>query len=172
MPALAGLLVVSGIATWSLAGHAFTEQVNIPADYRAKLVRYTTVDRADNKQSRDLYINPEALAAIKAGRPAPSGTVIVLEAYRAKLEANGDPVKDANGRYIKDALVAVNVMEKRTGWGADYPASLRNGEWDYASFQASGVRAENRDMTPCLQCHLPKKDDDYLFSLGQIKAAP
>ena len=118
LPVLVGSLVVLGLGTWSLSSRAITEDVNIPSDYRAKFVRYTTVDRTDNKQSRDLFINPEALAAIKAGRPAPSGTVIVMEAYRAKLDANGNPVKDANGRFVKDTLAAVNLMEKRTGWGA------------------------------------------------------
>jgi len=166
---LVGAVAAMG-AAWSLPGWAATEDVNVPADYKTRFVRYTTVDRADNKQVRDLYVNPEALAAIKAGRPAPSGTVIVLEAYRARLDANGDPVKDANGRYIKDALAAVNLMEKRTGWGMNYPADLRNGEWEYASFLPTLARSENRDMTPCLQCHLPKKDDDYLFSLAAIKA--
>ena len=102
LPVLVGSLVVLGLGTWSLSSRAITEDVNIPSDYRAKFVRYTTVDRTDNKQSRDLFINPEALAPIKAGRPAPSGTVIVMEAYRAKLDANGNPVKDANGRFVKE----------------------------------------------------------------------
>ena len=79
---------------------------------------------------------------------------------------------DRMPRFIKDTLAAVNVMEKRTGWGTDYPANVRNGDWDYASFQATGLRAENRDMTPCLTCHLPKAGDDFLFSLAAIKAAP
>jgi hypothetical protein len=171
VPVLAGSLIVLAAGTLTAFGQAFTENVTIPADYKTKFVRYTTIDRTDNKQSRDLYINPEALAAIKAGRPAPSGTVIVLEAYRARLDANGDPVKDANGRFIKDTLAAVNLMEKRTGWGVNYPANLRNGEWEYGAFQPSGQRADARDMTPCLTCHLPKQAEDFLFTLTQLKAA-
>jgi len=27
-------------------------------------------------------------------------------------------------------------MEKRTGWGRDYPDALRNGEWEYRVFTA------------------------------------
>ena len=39
-----------------------------PENY-AKGVLYTTVDRADNKQYRELYSTPEAIAALKAGKP-------------------------------------------------------------------------------------------------------
>jgi hypothetical protein len=28
------------------------------------------------------------------------------------------------------------VMEKRAGWGADYPADKRNGEWEHQAFNA------------------------------------
>ena len=56
------------------------------------------------------------------------GTVLTLAAYAAKVDANGMPLKDANGRFVKDRLVAVNSMMKGTGFGADIPAEVRNGD--------------------------------------------
>ena len=77
---------------------------------------------------------------MKAGRPLPSGTVLTMVNYKAKLGADGQPEKDANGRFIKtDEIAGIAVMEKRTGWGAEYAADMRNGEWEYRAFKADGT---------------------------------
>src|SRR5262249_9370845 len=74
----------------------------------------TTVDRPDNKQYRDLYVSPaSALEAAKKGEPLPSGTVLTLVQYAAVLDPQGNPQKDANGRFMKGNLIAYTVMEKR-----------------------------------------------------------
>jgi hypothetical protein len=46
--------------------------------------------------------------------------VLTLVQYKARVDASGNPEKDANGRFIKGDLIAYTVMEKRTGWGAEY----------------------------------------------------
>ena len=84
-------------------------------------VLFTTVDRADNKQFREFYASAAALDAAKKGEPLPNGTVITMLQYAAKLDAQGNPEKDANGRFIKGELVGYTVMEKRAGWGSEYP---------------------------------------------------
>src|SRR5262249_54368307 len=120
----------------TVAVRAGGDNVKFPVNY-AKGVLYTTVDRPDNKQYRDLFITQYALDEVKAGRPLPSGTVITMVNYKAKLDAAGQPEKDANGRFIKTEEVAgIAVMEKRTGWGAEYAAEMRNGEWEYQAFKA------------------------------------
>jgi hypothetical protein len=76
------------------------DKVAFPEDHAAGVL-FTTVDRPDNKQFRELYSSAEALDAAKKGEPLPSGTVITLIQYAAKLDAQGNPEKDANGRFIK-----------------------------------------------------------------------
>src|SRR5499426_4530551 len=110
--------------TLTVGVRAGGEKVAFPENY-AKGVLYTTVDRADNKQFRELYTTPEAIAAVKAGQPIPSGSVITLVQHKAKLDADGNPEKDANGRFIKAELVGYTVMEKRSGWGSEYPDEMR-----------------------------------------------
>src|SRR6516162_3887342 len=83
-------------------------------------VLFTTVDRADNKQFREFYAGAAALDAAKKGEPLPNGTVITMLQYAAKLDAQGNPEKDANGRFIKGNLIGYAVMEKRAGWGTEY----------------------------------------------------
>jgi len=156
----------------TVAVRAGPDNVKFPANY-AKGVLYTTVDRPDNKQFRELFITRYALDEVKAGRPLPSGTVITMVNYKAKLGADGQPEKDANGRFIKtDEIAGIAVMEKRTGWGAEYPADMRNGEWEYRAFKADGTVNDMADLKPCFTCHLQKEpNQDFVFSLAQIKAA-
>jgi hypothetical protein len=112
----------------AVAVRAGPDNVKFPANY-AKGVLYHTVDRADLKQFRELFITKFAAEEAKAGRPLPSGTVITMVNYKAKLGADGQPEKDSNGRFIKtDEIAGIAVMEKRMGWGAEYPADMRNGE--------------------------------------------
>src|SRR4051795_5478296 len=110
------VLSVAALAAVSLtvAVRAGGDKVAFPDNY-AKGVLYTTVDRPDNKQYRELYSPPEAVAALKAGQPIPSGTVLTLVQFKAVLNAAGEPEKDANGRFMKGDLIGYTVMEKRAG---------------------------------------------------------
>jgi hypothetical protein len=161
----------------ALAGVAFTASVRaggdlvvFPENY-AKGVLYATVDRADNKQYRELWSTPEAIEAMKAGKPIPSGTVLTLVQYKALLTAAGDPQKDANGRFIKGPLVAYTVMEKRDGWGAEYPPEQRNGEWEYQAFKADKTVNDKANLKACFTCHLPLAKQDFVFSYDRMKTA-
>ncbi len=129
---------------------------------------YATVDRYDTKQYREFYGPPEAVKAVREGKPVPYGTVLTLAAYAAQVDAAGVPVKDANGRFIKDKLVAVNSMQKGTGFGADIPAEIRNGDWIYQSFTPDGKVNDKANLTACFQCHLPFAKDDYLTNMAKL----
>jgi hypothetical protein len=156
----------------TVAVRAGPDNVKFPVNY-AKGVLYTTVDRPDNKQYRELYITQFAFDQVKAGKPLPSGTVLTMVNYKAKLGADGQPEKDANGRFIKtDEIAGIAVMEKRMGWGAEYPPDMRNGEWEYRAFKADGTVNDKADLKPCFTCHLQKvPTQDFVFSLDKLKAA-
>jgi hypothetical protein len=165
------------VATLSLAAVALTmaaraggDKIAFPENY-AKGVLYTTVDRADNKQYRELYATPEAIAAVKAGQPMPSGSVLTLVQHKAKLDADGNPEKDANGRFIKGELVGYTVMEKRTGWGSEYPEEMRNGEWEYQAFKADKTVNDKANLKNCFTCHKPLDKQDFVFSFQAMKNA-
>jgi hypothetical protein len=168
------LIPVSAIALLLLAtvGTAGPDKVTFPADYKNNQVLYTTVDRPDNKTVRDIYASLEAVKMAKAGQPLPSGAVITMEVHKAKVDDKGEPVKDANGRFIKDAMTGIFVMEKRTGWGSEYGDDLRNGEWEYARFTVDGKPPEKAETTACFQCHKPMSGQDFVFTLPQLVAAP
>lgn len=146
---------------------AGTDKVGFPENYAANFVRYVTVDKPERTPPiiRFMYINPEALAAAKPGAPLPHGTVIVMEDHKARLGADGQPMTDANGRFMPtDELTNVFVQEKQAGWGAEYPADKRNGEWEYAWFEPTGARKAGKTMERCFECHLGVADQDFAFT--------
>jgi hypothetical protein len=163
-----GALAVSVMMTQVRAGG---DKVAFPENY-AKGVMYGSHDLADAKEFRELYITPAAFEAARKGQPLPSGTVITLVRYNVQLDAQGNPVKDANGRFIKAAEVkAYRVMEKRIGWGTEYPESKRNGEWEYQAFLPDGKVNEKVNLDNCFQCHKNGDSANFMFTADQLKAA-
>ena len=143
-------------------------KVAFPADW-AKGTMYATVDRPDTKQYREFYSTPDVVEQVRAGKPIPDGAMLILAAYMAQVDAAGVPLKDANGRFLKGNLVAVNVQQKKKGWGEDTPAAIRNGDWVYQSFTPAGVPNDKANLTACYQCHLPFAKDDYLTNLAKLQ---
>jgi hypothetical protein len=135
-------------------------------------VLYSVLDQPDIKELREAYINLEALKAIKPGQPLPSGTVLSLPTFKALLDEKGELVRDPNGRLVRGRLDRVVVMEKRTGWGVEYPPDLRNGEWEYARFRGDGSRDPGANIKGCFECHKPESHRDFVFTLADlVKAA-
>ena len=154
-------------STFAFAG---PDKIKFPSNY-LKGVRYQNVDRADIKQYRELYAPAEVVEAVRKGKPIPHGAVLTLVQWSVEQDANGVPLKDANGRFIKKEIVGHTVMEKRAGWGADYPADWpRNGEWEYAVFTADGRPNEkaNANNKACFTCHLPHAKQDFVISLAKL----
>ena len=164
--------VAGTAALIAMQARAGGDKVSFPVLY-PEGVLYTTVDRADNKQFRELFVSPPAaIEAAKKGEPMPSGTVITLVQYAALLDANGSPQIGPNGRFIKGNLVAYTVMEKRTGWGAEYPDNVRNGEWEYQAFKADKTPNTAANLTACFNCHKPLDPaKDFVFSYDKLKDA-
>jgi plastocyanin len=167
-------LLISGICAigtgiMAASSSAGPEKITFPGGWE-KWERYGIVDRHDTKQYRELYAKPEIVKAVRAGKPIPDGTVLVMAIYSAELDEKGEPVKDGNGRFKKGKPVGVTVMEKRQGWGVEYPAEMRNGNWEYASFLADGKPNEkaNAGIKACFACHKPHEGQDFVISLASL----
>ena len=163
------LLALFAVAAPGLA-LAGPEKISFPSDY-LRGVLYQSVDRADVKQYRELYAPHEAVEAVRKGRPIPYGTVLTLVQWSVEQDANGVPLKGADGRFVKKQILAHTVMQKQQGWGADYPADWpRNGEWEYAAFTPDGRPNEkaNANNKACFTCHLPHAQQDFVISLAKL----
>jgi Cytochrome P460 len=166
-PAVFGVLATFVTIAAVSAGR---DEIAFPREY-AKGVMYASHDLADLKEYREFYITLAALEAVHRDQSLPSGTVITLARYSVRLDAQGNPVKDDNGRFVKTELKAFRVMEKRTGWGIEYPASKRNGEWEYQAFSADGSVDGHVDLNVCFECHKNGDSVNFMFTANQLKSA-
>ena len=158
------LIPVLLVSTAAIAG---PEKIKFPSDY-LKGELYQTLDRPDSRQYRELYTQSAVVDAVRRGKPIPSGAVITLVQWNVYEDAAGKPLKGPDGRFIKKDIIAHTVMEKQTGWGAEYPASKRNGEWEYQAFSAQGMANPKANIDACFQCHLPHAKQDFVISLAKL----
>lgn len=156
------------------AASAAPRDVKLPENWRETFVKYWEGDRAppNDAQTGVTWANDIAVESARKGGPLAYGSVIVFEVWKAKLDAEGKPVLDQQGRRIPDSLALIAVMEKRRGAGAAWPEEVRNDDWEFAAFKPDGTFVD-RDYTPCLECHKPLEDRDFLFTrpfLDQVAA--
>ncbi|MGI9336531.1 MAG: cytochrome P460 family protein [Gammaproteobacteria bacterium] len=145
-------------------------RVSFPEIDDGTFTQYTTINRSDNNQVRYLYANDVALEAAAKGAELASGAMIVMHVYKAKLDAQNEPVVGSDGFYEKDKLAGYAVMENRSGWGNEYPPELRNGDWSYAFFTPDKTHRAGINEAKCLACHQPLTGQDYMFSSAALKA--
>jgi hypothetical protein len=155
------------VTTPAIAG---PEKVVFPA-YQNHVL-YAVLDQPDDKEIGEVYVNPDALKAVRPGQPLPSGTVLTIARFKAQVNDKGELVRDPNGRLVRGPLDRIVVMEKRTGWGVEYSEDLRNGEWEYARFRPNGTRDQQANIRGCFECHKPESERDFVFTFSQlVKAA-
>jgi hypothetical protein len=144
--------------------YAGPKTVKLPETYQSNFVKYLDVDRYDRKRVRKMYVNPEGMAAAKPGGQLPDGTILIMEDHDAKLDTDGNLLKDADGRLIaKEAVTNIFVMEKNSSWSTD------NENWDYAWYGADGKPSTSKfakTMDGCFSCHSNRAERDFNFTFS------
>jgi len=143
-------------------------RVTFPEGYKDTFTKYHTINFPATKQVRYYYANSSAVAAAKAGKSLPDGSVLFAEVYAAKLDADNKPITGADGFYVADKLLQYTAMASGEGWGQDIPEMLRNAGWNYAIFNAEKQLQTSVNQAVCLACHKPLADVSYTFTLKQI----
>ena len=105
----------------------------------------------------DQYVQKTSIQALQSGKTLPYGTAVVGIEYR-----------DQNGK--RGPVLRYIIMEKVRNGGKDYPASVRNGDWEFASFTPARALITNDPVTRCLACHKSQAQSDYLFGLNEMKS--
>jgi hypothetical protein len=147
----AACAATAAAALFIAAADAAGDVVKFPADYMSD-VHYGTVHRGNIRE--ELYTDASTIAAVKKGKPAPSGSVLTLADYH------------------DDKLYRIVVMEKRTGWGSEYPPDRRTGEGEFAWFNPDQTRKADEDMGRCMACHRSQASQDFVWSVAQMKRVP
>lgn len=139
------------------------EFVPFPETYRTTDTVYATINRANGKQVAVLYANEEALESAGKGDQLSPGSRIIMEIYKKKKDAEGNPIKAADGVYEKGDLAAIGVMQKRTCWPEEFSQDKRSEEWGFALYDPQGKPKDNQ--LDCASCHIPlDSSDDNLFT--------
>jgi Cytochrome P460 len=128
--------------------------LTVPGDYKNWPRFLSTIDRPDNKQVREMYINSIGAKTTKGGK-FPNGTVSVMEIYKAQENPDGTVAKSAEGKMVKGPLLKVFVMGKGEGAGDNAPTGLKNGDWVYSAYLADGKTVAPDPIASCRGCHLP-----------------
>lgn len=134
-------------------------ELALPGDYTLWPMFLSEVQRPDAKQVLELYINP-AGATTSRGQAFQSGTVMVMELYKAQLDGE-TPVTGADGKLVKSNLAKVFVMGKGDGWGQDVPEPLQTGAWIFSAYGPDGTSLAE-DFTKCRACHAPLVQKDFV----------
>ncbi|MCB1948366.1 cytochrome P460 family protein [Nitrosomonas sp.] len=142
------------------------EYVNFPEGYEKAFTKYATINRANQTQVAKLYANETAIASYKENQKGDSGSVLVMEIYSTKTDADGKPVPGDDGIFVIDSLAAVAVMENRDNWDDAFSAEDRTGNWGFAVYNPDGTEKSN-DLN-CVQCHTPLSGQDYLFTYQKL----
>ena len=159
-------IVISSAALFS--AEAGGDKIVFPEHY-AKGVKWLVVDKPQFKRVHEYYAPPEAVEAARQNEPMPEGTVLVGLQYQIKHDDKGNPILGPDGHFIKTDLSAYVVMEKRAGWGAEYPRELRNGEWEYQIFNADKTPNKSVKLDVCFECHKPFAERDYVQAYDKLQ---
>ena len=157
-----------------LTGVAVAQQsvVSYPADYKAKLVKYAVVDRADGF-SRDLYVSRDAVDSLKQNpnlREFAVGTLFALDVHSATVLGR-DP-KTGASRFATD-------RDGRLARGKDEPilhlmqktqAGLGSRNWMFAGYDPVTTRPLKLELPgDCVLCHQAALMSDMTFSVSLLK---
>lgn len=153
------ILLALPAALLALAAAAAPHHVALPPDWEQRFIRIATVDDTDRGMVRHIHIDPASHAGLRAGTPAPDGTLLVMADARARRDAAGRPLRDAAGRFVPEP-----------GWIAIYTQSKQAAAWRYAAFDGAGRR---RDVSTaaCIACHQQARTaQDETFTLWDYAA--
>ena len=158
----AGLLL--GLPLIAQVSAQSTPVVPYPRDYKSGLVKYAVVDRSDGL-SRDLYVSPDALDALKrdpALKEFPVGALFAIDVHSARLgrdrgtrTARFEARPDGHLVRSKDERILHLMQRIQAGFGGFDPVTT-----EPLPLQLPG---------DCLLCHQAALGSDMAFSMSLLK---
>jgi len=148
-----------------------TDRIGFPQNYQTTFKKLYTLDNNQNRQIRVIWANDTA-QTVDGTQPwnFPYGSVLIFEDYAPQLDDAGEPVLDENSRFIPLNLRTVFVMKKDHGFGTEY-GSIRNGEWEYVSYNPDGTYATAPAASgSCAVCHLTGSSQPLTAQLPPMNA--
>ncbi|HKJ77400.1 MAG TPA: cytochrome P460 family protein [Gammaproteobacteria bacterium] len=97
-----------------------------------------------------IYVNDEALAAMREGNAFPEGAVLIFDLLEAQRKDDA---------IVEGPRKVLGVMEK------DSDTFSETGGWGFQGFKGdSRERVVANPKQACFDCHTSRKESDYVFS--------
>ena len=147
------------------------EPMQLPKDYRENFILYTIIDRPD-AITRKIYITPDAIVAIRNGMELPERTQVLVEAYNATRDANGNVQHDDQGHLIAGNLQdEIHIAELRSEWQLeDLDSPVMLGQWNFDAFEVGTGTPRHEVRFDCFNCHSTAYSLNFLFTQTQLLA--
>lgn len=160
------IMLVGALLPFYAHGGGDPDFVKYPESYQQVFTQYDIANRANQTQVAKFYANEIAVASYKKGEEAAPGSVVIMEIYEPKKDADGKIVSGDDGIFEIEKLAAVAVMEKKSDWDKAFSQDNRAGDWGFALYNPDGTPKSN-DLN-CVQCHIPLKPQDHLFTFQKL----
>jgi hypothetical protein len=141
--------------------------ISRPADYRDKFVflgTYADATKGDTSidQIHNVYAPLESVQAFRRDGKFPDGTVLVKEV----CGVDADTLTTGQAHWVKDTMLWFVMIKDSKGRFPDNP--LWGNGWGWALFKANDpARNVATDFTTdCKTCHVPAKEDDWVYVRG------
>lgn len=140
-------------------------EITLPNDFRKNMAHLGSwfVPEGGAAGFHDVYAQPEAVAAYRKTGKFPDGAVLVkeLRAAEAADYTTGKGVNRATDQILQ-TFVMVKDSQNR------FANSARWGDgWGWALFKPGNAANVSSDYkTDCLGCHIPAKDNDWVYIEG------
>jgi hypothetical protein len=146
-----GTIVVASVSAQS------ADELTPPVGYRKWFhVNTMIVDKASPffeaiGGMHNVHINSVGETALRKGGPYPDGTVFMTDLHDYAL---------VDGSYVEGALKGLSVMAK------DSKKYASTGGWGFQFWVGGDPKKPlvTNATKQCFECHLPKKDQDYVYS--------
>jgi hypothetical protein len=155
---LVGALAAGAAAVAAADGLVLRSRMTWPDSFPVGFERYRSA--VDGETVAQGWANAVALQAAAQGLPLPEGSIIVVSHHRLQ--------RQADGQLAAGPAHAYDTMQLHAGWGASVPELLRNGDWDYAQFDAQMQRRDSLNQAACLACHQPLAARSHVFTWDSL----
>ncbi len=119
---------------------AFAQPNTVTFPQLAQMVQYTKVQRGEKLE--EMFTTPAAIATLKALKPLPSGTQVVL-------------VEHMSGKLFR------YLVAQKMGEGKD--------EWKYQSFLPDRSVQKDENPARCFSCHQSRQDQQYMHTFNEAQ---
>ena len=166
----AGLLL--GLPLIAQVSAQSTPVVPYPRDYKSGLVKYAVVDRSDGL-SRDLYVSPDALDALKrdpALKEFPVGALFAIDVHSARLLGRDRRTGAARFEARPDGHLVRSKDERILHLMQRIQAGPGSQSWAFGGFDPVTTEPLPLQLPgDCLLCHQAALGSDMAFSMSLLK---